>query len=154
MYFNVDWEAHHVRLEGFREFCKILWVPIFLRLGSFLPSICKGLMLGLEVGYWHWCEKLTHWKRPWCRQKWRKGREGMTEDEIVEENIMSSAGHEFWAALQESWWWIGKAGVQSAWATKLDIVGDWMNWKEIIICLRPTCKARFLAVIRPYTGNT
>ena len=30
-----------------------------------------------------WCEELTHWKRPWCRERLRAGGEGKTEDEMV-----------------------------------------------------------------------
>ena len=29
-----------------------------------------------------WCEKLTHWKRPWCWER-LKSREGATKDEMV-----------------------------------------------------------------------
>ena len=30
-----------------------------------------------------WCEKLTHWKRPWCGKDWRQEEKGTTEDEMV-----------------------------------------------------------------------
>ena len=30
-----------------------------------------------------WCEELTHWKRPICRERLRAGGEGATEDEMV-----------------------------------------------------------------------
>ena len=31
-----------------------------------------------------WCEKLTHWKKPWCWERLRAEKEkGMTEDEMV-----------------------------------------------------------------------
>ena len=30
-----------------------------------------------------WCEKLTHWKRPWCWERLKAGGDGMTEDKVV-----------------------------------------------------------------------
>ena len=30
-----------------------------------------------------WCEELTHWKRPWCWERFKAGGEGVTEDEMV-----------------------------------------------------------------------
>ena len=30
-----------------------------------------------------WCEELTHLKRPWCCNDWRREEKGMTEDEMV-----------------------------------------------------------------------
>ena len=30
-----------------------------------------------------WREEPTHWKRPWCWERWRAGREEVTEDEMV-----------------------------------------------------------------------
>ena len=29
-----------------------------------------------------WCKELTHWKRPWCWERFKAGWKGMTEDEI------------------------------------------------------------------------
>ena len=31
-----------------------------------------------------WCKELTHWKRPWCLERLKAGREGVTEDEMVD----------------------------------------------------------------------
>ena len=30
-----------------------------------------------------WCEDLTHLKRPWCWEDWRRKEKGITEDEMV-----------------------------------------------------------------------
>ena len=30
-----------------------------------------------------WCKELTHWKRPWCWERLKAGREGDDEDEMV-----------------------------------------------------------------------
>ena len=56
-----------------------------------------------------WCEELTHWKRPWCRERLRAGGEG------------ADRGWEDWMALPTrwtwvwvssgSWWWTGKPGI-------------------------------------------
>ena len=32
---------------------------------------------------WPWCDKPTHWKRHWCWERLRVGREGAIEDEMV-----------------------------------------------------------------------
>ena len=41
-----------------------------------------------------WCEEMTHWKRPWCWERLRAGREGTTEDEMVGWHRWLD-GHEF-----------------------------------------------------------
>ena len=33
--------------------------------------------------HWPWCDKPTHWKRHWCWERLRVGREGATEDEMI-----------------------------------------------------------------------
>ena len=45
-----------------------------------------------------WCEELTHWKRPWCWERWRREEKGTTEDEIVGWHHRLNA-HEFERAL-------------------------------------------------------
>ena len=29
------------------------------------------------------CEELTHWKRPWCWERWRQDKKGITQDEMI-----------------------------------------------------------------------
>ena len=41
-----------------------------------------------------WCEEPSHWKRPWCWERFRAGSEGATEDEMVGWHHHLS-GHEF-----------------------------------------------------------
>ena len=41
-----------------------------------------------------WCEELTHWKRPWCWEKLKAGREGDDKDEMVGWHHRLK-GHEF-----------------------------------------------------------
>ena len=55
-----------------------------------------------------WCEKLTHWKRPWCwaRLKAEKG------DNRGWDGWMASLTQWKWVwASSGSWWWTGKPGV-------------------------------------------
>ena len=30
-----------------------------------------------------WCKEPTHWKRPWCWERWKAKGEGRTEDEVI-----------------------------------------------------------------------
>ena len=41
-------------------------------------------MLKLKLQYSAWCEEPTHWKRPWCWERLRAGRRGVTEDERLD----------------------------------------------------------------------
>ena len=44
----------------------------------------EGLMLNLKLQYLAtWCEELTHMKRPWCWEDWRKEEKETTEDKMV-----------------------------------------------------------------------
>ena len=44
----------------------------------------EGLMLKLKLQYLAiWCGELTHLKRPWCWERLKAGKKGMTEDEMV-----------------------------------------------------------------------
>ena len=55
----------------------------------------EGLMLQLKLQYFAmWWEELTHWKRPWCWERWKVGGEGAIEDELVGWHHQLS-GHEF-----------------------------------------------------------
>ena len=51
----------------------------------------EGLMLKLKLqSLATWCKEPTHWKRPWCWGKLRAGGEGVTEDEMVGDDIIDS----------------------------------------------------------------
>ena len=52
------------------------------------------LMLKLKVYYFsHWCEELTHWKRPWCWERLKTGEEG------------DNRGWDGWIASLTQWTW-------------------------------------------------
>ena len=55
----------------------------------------EGLMLKLKLQYFgHWCEELTHLKRPWC---WERLRAGGEEDD---------RGRDGWMASPTQWTWV------------------------------------------------
>ena len=70
----------------------------------------EGLMLKLKLQYYgHWCEELTLFKRPWCWERLKPGRE---RDDRGWDGWMAS--RIWWAcvwASSGSWWWTEKPGV-------------------------------------------
>ena len=79
-------KAEHRRIDAFEPWCwrRLLRVPWITRRSnmSILKAISpeyslEGLMLKLKLQYFgHWCEELTHWKRPWCWKSLKAGGEG------------------------------------------------------------------------------
>ena len=72
-----------------------------------------------------WCKELTHWKRPWCWERLKAGREG---DNRGWDGWMASSTQWTWVWVNSrSWWWTGKTGmlqsmvsqrVEHDWATE------------------------------------
>ena len=87
----------------------------------------KNLILGLLV------KKLTHWKRPWCWERLRAGKEG---DNRGWDGWMASRTQWTWVWVNSrSWWWTGKPGmlqsmglqrVRHDWVTEL----NWTNTQK------------------------
>ena len=91
--------------------------------------------------YWNsntlatWRKELIHWKRPWCWERLRAGREG---DNRGWDGWMASPTHWTWVWVNPgSWWWTGRPGmlqfmgsqrVRHNWVTEL-------NWSENTNCL-------------------
>ena len=73
-----------------------------------------------------WCEELTHWKRPWCWERLRMGRE---EDDRGWDGWMASPTWWTWVwASSRSSWWTGKPGVlQSMWCQSQIRLSDWTD---------------------------
>ena len=73
-----------------------------------------------------WCKELTHWKRPWCWERWRAGGEG---DDRGWDGWMAPSIQWTWVWVNPgSWWWTGRPGVLQSmgsqrvghdWATEL-----------------------------------
>ena len=110
-------KAEHWRIGAFELWCwrRLFRVPWTGRRSSqsVLKKInpeysLKGLMIKLQY-LATWCEQLTHWRRPWCRERLRTGGKG------------GKRGWDGWMALLTQWawvwtnsgkWWrVGKPGV-------------------------------------------
>ena len=134
-------KAEHQRIDAF-ELCwrRLLRVPWTARRSnqSILKKInlecsLEGLMLKLPS--WNsntlatWCEELTHWKRPWCSERFRAGGEG---DDKGWDGWMASPTQWTWVWVDSgSWWWTGRPSV-------LQFMGSqsrtWLsNWIELML---------------------
>ena len=73
-----------------------------------------------------WCEKSTHWKRPWCWERLRAGGEG---DNRGWDGWMASPTRWTWVwSSSGSCWWTGKPGVVQSWSRKESDMTEWLNW--------------------------
>ena len=77
-----------------------------------------------------WCKELTHWKRPWCWERLRAGRE---VDDRRWDGWMASLTRWTWIWMNSgSWWWTGRPCM--LWFMGSQRVGhDWvteLNWTE------------------------
>ena len=75
-----------------------------------------------------WCKELTHWKRPWCRERLRAGGEG---DDRGWDGWMASLTQWTWVWVDSgSWWWTGRPGVLQSMGSQR-VGHDWvseLNW--------------------------
>ena len=89
----------------------------------------EGLMLKLKLQYFgHWCEELTHLKRPWCWERFRAGGEG--DDRGWDGWMASSTWWTYVWASSKSWWWTGRPGVLQSMGLRR-VRPDWsteLNW--------------------------
>ena len=80
-----------------------------------------------------WCEELTHWKRPWCWERWRAGGEG---DNRGWDGWMASLTQWTWVWVDScNWWWTGRPGVLQFMGSQR-VGHDWvteLNWTEPFI---------------------
>ena len=94
----------------------------------------EGLMLKLKLQYFgHWCEELTHLKRPWC---WDRLRARGEVDNRGWDGWMASPTQWTWVWVNSgSWWWTGRPGVlQSMGSQRAE--HDWvteLNWTDASI---------------------
>ena len=145
--YKVRWtikKAECQRIDAFELWCwrrllKALWAARSSN-QSILKEISpeyslEGLMLKLKLQYFsHWCEELTHLKRPWCLERLRAGGEG---DDRGWDGSMSSATQWTWVWVDSgSWWWTERPGVlqfmgsqrvRHDWVTEL----NWLTLRDI-----------------------
>ena len=76
-----------------------------------------------------WCEKPTHWKRPWCWERLKAGEEGGNRGW---DGWMASLTQWTWVWVNSrSWWWTGRPGVLQSMGLQR-VRHDWvteLNWR-------------------------
>ena len=94
----------------------------------------EGLLLKLNANTLAtWFEELTHWKRPWCWERLKAGREG---DDRGWEGWMASLTQWTWVwASFGSWWWTGSLVCCSPWGQR--VRHDWETELTFSIALSP-----------------
>ena len=135
------------RIDGFELWCwrRLLRVPGTARRSnqSILKEISpeyslEGLMLKLKLqSFGHLCKELTHWKRPWCWERFKAGGEG---DDRGWDGWMASPTRWTWVWVNSgSWWWTGRPGVLQCMGSQR-VEHNWgtePNWTELRLSLRP-----------------
>ena len=72
-------------------------------------------------------KELTHWKRPWCWERWKAGGEG---DDRRWDGWMASPTQWTWVWVNSvSWWWTGRPGVLQFMGSQID-TSEQLNWTE------------------------
>ena len=91
----------------------------------------ERLMLKLKLKYLAtWCEELTHWKRPWGKERLKARREG---GDRGWDGWMASLTPWTWVwASSGSWSWTGNPGVLLSMGLKELEMTEWLNWTEEI----------------------
>ena len=84
-----------------------------------------------------WSEKLTHWKRPWCWERLKAGRE---VDDWGWGSWIASLTQWTWGwASSKSWWWTGKPSMLQStgsqrvghnWVTELNWTDKWLMYEN------------------------
>ena len=78
-----------------------------------------------------WCKELTHWKRPWCWERWGQEEKGTTEDKMVGWHHRLN-GHGFVWTLGAG---DGQGGLAccGSWGRKESDMTERLNWTELNI---------------------
>ena len=158
MYGYESWtikKAEHQRINAFELWCwkrllRVLWTA---RRSN--QSILRKSSLNIHGKDWcwswnssilaTWCEELTHFKRPWCWERVKAGREG---DDRGGDGWMASPTQWTWVWVNSgSWWYTERPGVLQSvgsqrvghnWATEL-------NW-GFHICIGTTEEYNYLKI--------
>ena len=135
-------KAEHRRIDVFELWCwrRLLRFPwtarrsnqSILRENSLECSL-EGLMLKLKLQYFgHWCEELTHLKRPWCWKRLKAEGEG---DDRGWHHRLNGCESEWTPVVGD-----GQGGLAccGSWGRKeLDTI-EWLNWTELKIEKKPS----------------
>ena len=131
MWMDLDWCFWTVVLETTLE------SPLDYR--EIQPVNPKGNQCWLFIGSTDakapilWCEELTHWKRPWCWERLKTGKEG---DDRGWDGWMASLTLWTWVwASSGSWWWTEKPEVLESMGSQR-VGRDWateLNWRTYCI---------------------
>ena len=132
-------KAEHRRIDAFELWnWRLLRVPWTAR--RYNQSILKEISpkYSLEDWCWSWssstlatwCEELTHLKRLWCWEDWRREEKGTTEDEMVGWHHRLN-GHEFERALGVGDR-LGNLASCSPWDRKGSDTTGQLNWTEFL----------------------
>ena len=132
-------KAEHRRIDAFelwygRRLLRVPWTTrrsnqsILKEISPAYPS--KGLMLKLKLQYFGhlmWRTDVKNWKRLWCWERLKGGREG---DDREWDGWMASPTQWTWVWVTSgSWWWTGRPGMLQSmgsqriwheWATELN----------------------------------
>ena len=75
-----------------------------------------------------WCNKLTHWKRPWCWERLKARGQG---DDRRWDVWMASPSWWTWVwGSSGSWWWTGKSGMLQSMGSQ---IRTWLSdWTELM----------------------
>ena len=143
MYGYESWttkKAECRRIAAFQLWCwrSLLRVPWITRRSN--QSILRKSILNIHWKDWYWSsntsaiwhEELTHWKRPWCWERWKAGGEG---DDRGWDGWMASLTQ--WTCVwvnSGSWWWTGRPGMLRSMG--LQRVGcDWATELNCSLCM-------------------
>ena len=134
-------KAEHGRIDAFELWCwrRLLRVPWTARRSnqSILKEISPEYLLEGLSWSWNsntlatWCEELIHWKRPWCWERLRAGREG--DNRGGWDGWMVSWTQWTWVwVISGCWWWTGKPGVLQSMGSQR-VGHNWtteLNWTD------------------------
>ena len=142
-------KAEHWKIDAFQLWCwrRLLRVPWTARRSnqSILKEISPAYSLEeLKCWRWNcntlviWCKELTHWKRPWCWERWKAGGEG---DDKGWDVWMTSLTQWTWVWVSSKrWWWTGKPGMLQSMGSQSRT--QLSNWTEVNCGLKQLFKAR------------
>ena len=133
-------KAEQRRIDAFELWCWGRLLRVAWTAGRSNQSILKesspkysleGLMLKLKLHTLAtWCEELTHWKRPWCWERLKAGREGVDRGW---DGWMASPTQWIWIWVSSgSWWRTGKPGMLQSMGSQR-VAHDWateLNWTQ------------------------